>query len=265
MQDKLDSLTPLVFVIVFIALWVWESLSAARPKTRDGAPRWRRNLALTGVNFMLGGASAAAMLAASAWVVHLHWGLAASAIAPQWLVVLAGVLLIDLTEYVRHRLSHRLPSLWCLHRVHHTDARMDVTTSLRSHPLEQLLRPLFGVAAILSFGIPPLALALAALVQLPLLLFQHSNVRLPVALDRMLAWLIPTPALHLVHHSRHRLETDTNYGTALTIWDRLFGTFHEPSAIPAVGLDGFDDPRHQTIVGMLTSPWRAPTAASEPA
>jgi sterol desaturase/sphingolipid hydroxylase (fatty acid hydroxylase superfamily) len=178
--------------------------------------------------------------------------------SPAWLVVLAGVLAIDLTDYLRHRLGHRLPWLWCLHRVHHTDAQMDVTTSLRAHPLEQLLRPAFGVAAILLFGIAPLALAVSALVQLPILLFQHSNVRLPTALDRTLAWLIPTPALHLVHHSRRRLETDSNYGTALTIWDRVLGTFHGPVATPTLGLDGFDDPRHQSILGMLSSPWHAP-------
>jgi len=258
-QDSLDRLAPLVFVLAFAALWVAESASAARPPTRDNARR-RRNLAITALNFLLGGASAAVLLAASVWVAHFSWGLTALPTLPQWMVVLAGVLLIDLTDYVRHRLSHHLPLLWRLHRVHHTDAWMDVTTSLRSHPLEQLLRPLFSVAAILLFGIAPMALALSSLVQLPILLFQHANIRLPAALERALGWLIPTPALHRVHHSRQRSETDTNYGTALTAWDRALGTFHGPGTTSTAGLDGFDDPRHQSIVGMLSSPWRAPVA-----
>jgi sterol desaturase/sphingolipid hydroxylase (fatty acid hydroxylase superfamily) len=252
MQDNLDRLAPVVFVFAFIALWGWESVSAARPRTGGHPRRRRRNLALSALNFLIGGASAGALLAASIWVAHFDWGLAA---LPQWLGVVAGVLLIDLTDYVRHRLSHHLPWLWRLHRVHHTDAQMDVTTSLRSHPLEQLVRPLFGAAAILLFGIPPLALAVSSLVQLPLLLFQHANVQLPPMCDRVLAWLIPTPALHLVHHSRQRVETDTNYGSALTIWDRLLGTLHHPVARPAIGLDGFDHPKHQSMLGMLTSPW----------
>ena len=263
MQDSLDRLAPLVFVLAFVSLWLWESASAARPRTGRDAPRRRRNLVISALNFLLGGASAAALLAASMWVAHFNWGLAALAalaVLPRWLIVLAGVLLIDLTDYVRHRLSHHLPWLWRLHRVHHADAQMDITTSLRSHPLEQLLRPLFSVAAVLSFGIPPLALAVSSLVQLPVLLFQHANIRLPAALDGALGWLIPTPALHRVHHSRDRRETDTNYGTALTIWDRLFGTFHRPVTMPAVGLDGFDDPRHQSIIGMLSSPWHGDPA-----
>jgi sterol desaturase/sphingolipid hydroxylase (fatty acid hydroxylase superfamily) len=179
-----------------------------------------------------------------------------------WLVVVAGVLLLDVTDYARHRASHHVRWLWRLHRVHHTDAQMDVTTSLRSHPVEQLLRPLFGVAAILMFGIGPLPLAVYSLLQIPVLLFQHANIRLPTALDRGLSWLIATPAMHLLHHSRHQPETDSNYATTLTLWDRLFGTFREPVATPTIGLDGFDDLSHQTILGMLSSPWREPAVAA---
>jgi sterol desaturase/sphingolipid hydroxylase (fatty acid hydroxylase superfamily) len=250
-----------VFVLAFAGLWAWEALSAAGQTRGSRAARWRRNLTITAINFMLGGAGAALMLAASQWAALHRWGLAGLPQWPLWLVIVIGVLLIDLTDYARHRVVHRLPWLWRLHRVHHTDAHMDVTTTLRGHPLEQLLRPLFGAATTLLFGIGPLSLAVAALVQLPILLFQHADISLPSALDRALLWLIPTPALHRVHHSRQRSETDSNYGTALTLWDRLFGSFRAPPAAAPLGLDGFDDKRHQTVLGMLSTPWRSALAA----
>jgi len=138
-------------------------------------------------------------------------------------MVLLGVLALDLMEYARHRLSHRVPLLWRLHRVHHTDVQVDVTTSLRSHPLEQALRPLFDAAAVLVVGIGPLALAVHAVVQIGTLLFQHANIALPPALDRALAWLIPTPAYHVVHHSLPRGPTHSNSGACLTIWTACSG------------------------------------------
>jgi sterol desaturase/sphingolipid hydroxylase (fatty acid hydroxylase superfamily) len=255
MQESLERLPPLVFIVAFAGFLTWEWIDAARTAPSEHG-RKRRNLALTAVNFLLAGAIATALVAASGWVAQDHWGLA-GATWPQWLVVLLGVLALDLTEYARHRLSHRVPLLWRLHRVHHTDVQVDVTTSLRSHPLEQALRPLFDAAAVLIVGIGPLALAVHAVVQIATLLFQHANIALPPALDRALAWLIPTPAYHVVHHSRHRVQTDSNYGACLTIWDRLFGTFQPSAPRIALGLDGFDAPRDRSFVGLLANPWRS--------
>ena len=169
------------------------------------------------------------------------------------------MLLIDLSDYVAHRVAHRVAWLWRLHRVHHFDPQMDITTALRSHPLEQLVRPLFGLAAILLFGIAPLAVMLQPLLALPVLLFEHSNVRLPARVDRALSLFIQTPATHLVHHSRRQSETDSNYGTCFTWWDRLFGTFRSPSPQPTIGLDGFDGPQYRSVTGMLRSPWQRPS------
>jgi sterol desaturase/sphingolipid hydroxylase (fatty acid hydroxylase superfamily) len=255
MNETLGRLPPVIFVIAFAVLWSWEAMRAHRPAGADPARR-RRNLALSALSFMLGGAVAALSLAAAAFAAQHHWGLAGAAWLPAWAVVLAGLLLMDLADYASHRLAHRIPWWWRLHRVHHADPQMDITTTLRSHPLDQLLRPLFIVAAILLGGIAPLAVMLQPLFVLPVLLFEHCNVGLPAAVDRVLALLIPTPAVHLVHHSRRALETDSNYGTCLTLWDRLFGTFRAPAAQATIGLDGFDGPRHQTLAGMLGSPWR---------
>jgi sterol desaturase/sphingolipid hydroxylase (fatty acid hydroxylase superfamily) len=254
MQETLERLPPLIFVIAFAGFWVWEWIDAARSTPAERG-RKGRNLALTALNFLLAGAIAAVLVAASGWVAQHHWGLAGVA-WPNAVVVLLGVLALDLTEYIRHRISHRVPLLWRLHRVHHTDVHVDVTTSLRSHPFEQALRPMFDVAAVLLLGIGPLTLAVHALVQVATLLFQHANVALPPALERCIAWVTPTPAYHVVHHSRRRVQTDSNYGACLTLWDRLFGTLQPNAAQIDLGLDGFDAPRDRNLVGMLANPWR---------
>jgi sterol desaturase/sphingolipid hydroxylase (fatty acid hydroxylase superfamily) len=254
MNEMLARLPALIFVVLFGGLWMWEALATARPFDGDGLRR-RRNLAISLVNFLLGGLAAATMLGASTWIAATGWGLAAwpgSGIA-----VIGGVLLLDMTDYWRHRVSHRWPPLWRLHRLHHTDLRIDITTALRSHPIEQLLRPLFVVGAVVVFGIPPLAVLIYPLVGLPVLLFQHANVQLPAPLDRALVWLISTPSMHLVHHSRRAVETDSNYATGLTLWDRLFGTFSPSTSPHGIGLDGFDLPGHQTLGGMLRNPWES--------
>jgi sterol desaturase/sphingolipid hydroxylase (fatty acid hydroxylase superfamily) len=257
MNETLERLPALLFVVLFASLWVWEAVATARPFHGDGPRRWR-NLAISLLNFLLGGLAAAAMLAASTWIATTGWGLAAwpsSALA-----IVGGVLLLDMADYWRHRVSHQWPPLWRLHRVHHTDPRIDITTALRSHPVEQLLRPLFVVGAVIVFGIPSLAVLVYPLLGLPVLLFQHANVQLPASLDRVLVWLVSTPSMHLVHHSRRTVETDSNYATGLTLWDRLFGTFSPSTSPHGIGLDGFDGPGQQTLLGLLRNPWEGTAA-----
>jgi sterol desaturase/sphingolipid hydroxylase (fatty acid hydroxylase superfamily) len=255
-NETLERLPALVFVMLFASPLRWEALATARPFTGDATRRWR-NLAISLVNFLLGGLVAATLLAASAWIAKVEVGIAAWSDSAAAMI---GVLLLDMTDYWRHRLSHRWQPLWRLHRLHHTDPRIDVTTALRSHPIEQLLRPLFLVGAIVAFGIPPFAVLGYPLLGLPVLLFQHANVQLPASLDRALVWLLSTPSMHLVHHSRRPVETDSSYATGLTLWDRLFGTFSASTPPHGIGLDGFDMPPQQTLRGMLRNPWEDATS-----
>jgi sterol desaturase/sphingolipid hydroxylase (fatty acid hydroxylase superfamily) len=255
MEQTISQLPPLFLFAAYAVFWGWEAFYAARPRPGQRARRVR-NLALSAICIVIAAASGTAVLWLSAVAAREHWGLV------QWLEVpiapacVAGVILLDLTDYLRHRLSHAVPLLWRLHRVHHSDLAVDVTTSLRNHPIEILLRPLFLAATIIAFGIAPLAVLLQPLLQLPILVFQHANVRLPPALDRVLAWAIVTPGMHLVHHSRMRPEADSNYSTFLTLWDRLFGSFRPAKAPDAIGIDGFDQPRNQTLLGLLATPFQ---------
>jgi sterol desaturase/sphingolipid hydroxylase (fatty acid hydroxylase superfamily) len=263
MEQAISNLPPIVLLLAFAGFWIWEAIGSARSNSRDWGRRGR-NLFISAVGIAIGGFASAAMLTLSSLASDFRWGLAGVPFLPAWAVAALGVLLLDLTDYWRHRISHRIPVLWLLHRLHHSDPRIDVTTSLRSHPLEFLLRPLFLGPAIAVFGIPVLPLLLYPVLQLPVLVFQHANIRLPSALDGMLAWVMVTPAMHLVHHSRARPETDSNYSTFLSIWDRVFGSW-KPSVPPvALGLDELDDDASQRILGMLSQPWREGAALSSP-
>ena len=255
MEETISRLPPLLLIAAYAVFWGWEVLYAARPQLGQRARRGR-NLALSAICIMIAAASGTAVLWLSALAARERWGLMQLLDVPALTACVAGMLLLDLTDYVRHRLSHAVPLLWRLHRVHHSDLAVDVTTSLRNHPIEILLRPFFLSAAVIVFGIAPLAVLLQPLVQLPILVFQHANIQLPPALDRALAWLIVTPGMHLVHHSRARLETDSNYSTFLTLWDRLFGSFRATRMPAAIGVDGFDQPRNQTMRGLLATPFQ---------
>ena len=257
MAAALSQLPPFIIVAAYALFWVWEAVSFARPRpTTTIRYRRTRNLGLTAFTIAISAFTGAGTLFLSAAAEAHHWGLLAYSRLPAWAAIAIGILAIDLTDYWRHRISHFVPLLWRLHRVHHSDAAMDVTTSFRSHPIEFLIRvALFGAVVVIA-GVPPLSLLLIPMLQLPVLIFQHANIRLPPALDRALAFLITTPGMHLVHHSRLEPQTNSNYATFLTIWDRLFGSFRPTVAPNGIGLNGHDSAHYQTLTGMLLTPWR---------
>src|SRR5262249_21716483 len=137
-----------------------------------------------------------------------------------------GIVVLDFGYgYLAHRLMHWSPLLWRVHRVHHSDPFVDVTTAFRNHPLESFWRYLFLLIPIGLLGIPPEAVGLHRLLSTLNAALEHANVRVWAPLDRALAWLWVTPDMHKVHHSRHQRETDSNYGNLFPVFDRLLATF----------------------------------------
>lgn len=196
------------------------------------------------------------LVGVAAWGTNRGYGLLNLFDTP-WLlrfaVALAG---LDFFEWIRHRLHHRVPLLWRLHRVHHTDPHVDSTTALRGHPLESLVAYSYFSLLVLAFGIDPLALALRSLIAAVALAWHHADFRMPAQLDAAISLVTPTPRTHRLHHSRNIRFTDSNYGTIFTWWDRLLGTFsagdsQEPGK---TGLEGFDSPEQQSLLGVLRSP-----------
>ncbi|MCS7012548.1 MAG: sterol desaturase family protein [Chloroherpetonaceae bacterium] len=153
----------------------------------------------------------------------------------EWITVLL-VICYDFWMYCWHWLNHRLPFLWHFHRFHHSDAEMDITTGIRFHPAEITLSEFARFPFLALLGFTATDLLLYNLLSLPIILLHHSNLALPDWLDRQLALIIPSPNMHRQHHCVEKVEADTNYGSLLSLWDRLFGSLRYPDCPRALRL-----------------------------
>jgi sterol desaturase/sphingolipid hydroxylase (fatty acid hydroxylase superfamily) len=170
-----------------------------------------------------------------------------------------AVLARSLVSYAVHVAMHRVPALWRVHRVHHTDVFLDVSTTVRFHPLEFLIQLGPTALAILGLGLPPWTIMLYELVDTATNLFIHANARIPARLDAGLRFFLVTPDMHRVHHSALPAETDSNYGVVVPWWDRLFGTYRadirDPRE-PRLGLEECQDRRASSLGWLLALPFR---------
>jgi sterol desaturase/sphingolipid hydroxylase (fatty acid hydroxylase superfamily) len=188
------------------------------------------------------------------------WGLFNGMEAPFWLAFIASLLLLDLIIYAQHVVFHKIPLLWRLHRMHHTDLDFDVTTALRFHPLEIVLSMLIKLAVVILLGAPAVAVMVFEVILNATAMFNHGNVGLPPWLDQRLRWLLVTPDMHRVHHSVLVEETDSNFGFNLPWWDRLFGTYRdqprEGHTGMTIGLDYFRDEWATRLDRLLLQPFQ---------
>jgi sterol desaturase/sphingolipid hydroxylase (fatty acid hydroxylase superfamily) len=157
---------------------------------------------------------------------------------PYWVKFAIGFAALDLVAYVSHRLMHVIAVMWRMHRVHHSENDLDLTTGFRFHPLETLFTEGLALAALALVGTPPAAAGFAALAIIAQDFFTHGNVRIPESVDRILRWLIITPSMHRVHHSEEIAHQNANFGTMFSLWDRLFGTYRagHPAVSARLGL-----------------------------
>ena len=189
---------------------------------------------------------------------HNHSGLFNLYPIPEPIVLVLSLIILDGIKYAWHRLSHRLPILWRLHRVHHSDVDFDVSTSVRHHPLEMLVTTALDFGMVWLFGFPPGAMVLWAAVSTTADLFNHSNIRLPNTLDRLIRWLLVTPDMHRIHHSSFQPETDSNFSSFLSFWDFLFRSYranpHGGQDQMQIGLDKWRGKPEQSIFQQLLNP-----------
>jgi sterol desaturase/sphingolipid hydroxylase (fatty acid hydroxylase superfamily) len=240
------------------------------PLARDR--EWRRrhwipNLALVALTLGLYSVFNAGAVLVSVWLASRGFGLLAGVPLPPLAAVGIGIVALDAATYVCHRLMHRLPPLWRAHRVHHSDPLVDVTTALRQHPIEGLWRSLFVMAPAWALGLPAEAVAIYRVASAMQALGEHVNVRLWDPLDRVLRFVMCTPNMHKLHHSRRALETDSNYGNLLSLFDRAFGSFTPPTPGRCIdyGLDGYDAPAAQQLGALLRLPFRRTRQILSPA
>ena len=244
----------------FLAALAWlESAVPAFHAAPNRNRRWPTNFGLAIINVVLVTLTPLSAVIAAQWAKDNGIGLFNMAGGPLWIALAATVVIRSFAGYALHVLLHKIHLLWPIHRVHHSDTHLDVTTTIRTHPLEFVLQFLVMVTLTIVLGLDPWALAAYELVEGFVSLASHANVqRLPDRLDRALRWLFVTPNMHCLHHSSYRPETDSNYGALFSVWDRLFGTY---SVAPRAGYDAMQiglkevsDERAADFLWQLKSP-----------
>jgi sterol desaturase/sphingolipid hydroxylase (fatty acid hydroxylase superfamily) len=249
------------FLGIFVLMAAWEFAAPRRALASPRVRRWPINLSIVVLNTLTArllfstGAVGAAVLAG-----ERQWGALNLVDWPQWATVIAALVVMDFVLYLQHVVFHAVPALWRLHMMHHADLDVDVTTGARFHPVEIVLSMLIKLAAIVLIGAPPVAVLTFEVVLNAASMFNHSNVRMPRRVDRMLRWIVVTPDMHRIHHSVLRDETNSNFGFSVSWWDRLLGTYRPDPATSQIemrlGLEQFRDPRDLTLVGSLVLPFR---------
>src|SRR5215213_1630958 len=241
------------------ALLAWlERRRPLRRKVERKLTRESRNLAVAAV-------SAAALQLTerpladrlTALVERRRWGLLKLVRLPAWLEVALAVVLMDYTLYLWHVLTHRVPFLWRFHVAHHLDLDLDASTALRFHFAELVLSVPFRGAQILVIGVAPLSLSVWQNFLFLSIMFHHSNVRLPIEVERKLNRLIVTPRMHGIHHSIVKEETDSNWSSGLTVWDWIHGTLrlNVPQGEITIGVPAYREPEEGELLKVLAMPF----------
>ncbi|MBI5137521.1 MAG: sterol desaturase family protein [Nitrospirae bacterium] len=248
------------FLGIFAAMAVWEVVAPRRALTASKPIRWTSNLTLVVLNTVLLRLVFPAAATGMAFLADDRgWGLLNNFEVPAGIALGVAVVALDFTLYVQHVIFHAVPVLWRLHRMHHADLDMDVTVGARFHPIEILLSMLIKFAAIVVLGPGIGAVIVFEVILNATAMFNHGNVRMPEGVDRLLRRLVVTPDMHRVHHSVAPRETNSNFGFALPIWDRMFGTYlAQPEAgheRMTIGIREFRDPSRLTLPWMLALPF----------
>ncbi|MDY6980788.1 MAG: sterol desaturase family protein, partial [Pseudomonadota bacterium] len=250
------------FVGILLIMALWEILAPRRPLSISKTVRWGSNLGIVILNTVVLRLLFPAAAVGMAFFAHQQgWGIFNYYAPPYWLAVIASVIIFDFLIYLQHVMVHAIPLFWRLHRMHHADLDFDVTTGARFHPLEIILSMLIKFATIVVLGPPVVAVIIFEVLLNATAMFNHSNVRLPLGLDRVLRWFVVTPDMHRVHHSAEDDEANSNFGFNLPWWDRLLGTYrdqprdgHEGMTI---GIRKYREPKQVSwLYGMLMLPFK---------
>jgi len=249
------------FFGIFAVMALWELVAPRRALTTSRLVRWSNNLGLVFFNsFILRLIFPAAAVGMAVFVNQQGWGLFNYREIPFMVAVVASVLIMDFIIYLQHVMVHAVPILWRLHRVHHADLDIDVTTGARFHTFEIIFSMLIKFATIMLLGPPIVAVVIFEVVLNATAMFNHSNVRLPKWIDHWLRWIVVTPDMHRVHHSVNDDEANSNFGFSSPWWDRLFGTYRDQPREGHKGMTiGIHNYRESKMVswlpGMLVLPF----------
>ncbi|PLX71124.1 MAG: sterol desaturase [Denitrovibrio sp.] len=242
-----------ILPLTLIVLFVYET---AAPFYHFNVNRFRHGIVNIGAGFL-------SFLLATVFFYYLVMSALAidkgfsSLIPSDVFKLIFAVILFDLWMYIWHRMNHEISFFWRFHKAHHSDTAMDVTTGLRFHPVELILSTGIRLPIYMLLGINVYIIAIYEILSGVVIFFHHSNISLKQKLDDVLSFVIPTPRMHRVHHSHFVKETNSNYGTLFSFWDRIFGTFNSRSDIEniKIGLENYRTDYDQTFTGFLKTPF----------
>ncbi len=252
------------FLGVLVLMMALEAAFPRRVRSVSRGRRWPGNLGIVVLDSLIVRALVPMAAVGVAMIAEAEgWGLFHALDVPLIWAALLSVLALDLVIYLQHVMFHAVPALWRLHRMHHADLDIDVTTGARFHPIEILLSMGIKMAVVAALGAPAVGVVVFEVLLNATSMFNHANLKLPRRLDRVLRWLVVTPDMHRVHHSAIRRETDSNFGFNLPWWDRLLGTYRDQ---PEKGHDGmtiglsiFRDPGASRLDRLLIQPFLNPS------
>lgn len=259
LQDNAIPFRLAAFLVILLLMLLWEALAPRRTPT-SGSYRRLNNLTLLGIDVLfMRYLLPLTMVSVAEFTSQHNWGLYHLLGTNFWLSLISFIIFMDLLIYTQHLLMHKLPWLWRLHRVHHSDLQLDVTTALRFHPLEILLSALLKCLFVTLLGPPVIAVILFAVILNTLAMFNHSNIHIPIWADHWLRHFFVTPDMHRVHHSVALSEQNRNYGFNLSCWDHIFSTYKAQPAIDhqqmQIGLKEIQGTRATALHWLLIQPF----------
>lgn len=248
------------FLGIFVIVALWELAAPRKRLTVPKLGRWGNNLGMILFDVvMIRVLMPAAAIQMAVATQHNGWGILHYYHVSLIPAMIIGVLALDLVIYLQHLMFHAVPILWRLHMVHHADLDIDVSTALRFHPIEILISMGIKMAAVAVIGPPMLAVLVFEIILNGTAMFNHGNIRLSLAIDRLLRLLVVTPDMHRVHHSVIIRETNSNFGFNFPWWDRMLGTYRSQPAAGhekmVIGLSQFRDVRRLNLFRLLILPF----------
>ena len=258
--ETLDHLNLVLAIVILAFLWSLETwLPLYRERQDNRLKHAARNLVFAFFNTVVVALLFSGIITMVAdWNRNRGFGLLHLLDLTPTIETAVALLMFDGWMYLWHRANHEIPFLWRFHRMHHSDREMDVTSATRFHTVELIFSSILRLGVISLLGLELWQLVLYEVMLLPIIQFHHSNVNLPERWDRLLRMIIVSPNMHRVHHSRIQPETDSNYSSVFSFWDRLAHTFRRREDVEAIefGLIDFDDCEWQTVLGMLRTPFK---------
>lgn len=257
-----DQIRLSIFLGVLILMLVLESLIPRHSTVDSKLRRLAINFSLTGFNVLM-----LKLLLGSAAVGLAHfaseqgWGLFNYLQWPAWVEMVIAILFLELMIYIQHVFLHKIPFFWRFHKVHHSDLDLDVSSGLRFHPLEILGSMVYKLGLVAALGPSVMTVVAFEAILNGMALFTHSNIKLPLGLDRALRWVFVTPDMHRIHHSVEQNETDSNYGFNMSVWDRLLGTYIPDGIKPqpeiVIGIPQYRRPQDVSLLKLLILPFQS--------